>query len=521
MGTRKGIVYLVGAGPGDAGLLTLRGAECLARADVIVYDHLVNEALLCHASQNAERIYVGKRAGSHTMPQDEINKLLATHATQGKTVVRLKGGDPFLFGRGGEEALYLADHSVPFEVVPGVTSAIAVPAYAGIPVSQRGYNVSVHIITGHEAPEKSESDLDWKALARCEGTLVFLMGVANLDRIAKELIRHGRPSSTPCAVIRWGTLPEQTTVVAPLGEIAERVRAAQISPPAITVVGEVVRLRDQLKWYERKPLFGVRVAVTRPPDQSRELIAYLREAGADVLLTPTIEIHPRPLTEEVRKELELLHSYDWAVFTSANGVHIFFEYLGRVGQDARSLADLRIAAIGDKTAEALSQHGIRADVTPDRFVQEALASAIPVLSGDRVLIPRAAAARDALERDLTARGGKVRVLPLYDTRVCESGVTQLLRELREGRVHVVTFTSASTFESLAESAHDADLPQLLQNVLLASIGPITSAAITRKGCRVAIEASHHNAQGLAEAIIEFFANERSRSALEETKEVSS
>jgi uroporphyrinogen III methyltransferase/synthase len=507
-----GTVYLVGAGPGDAGLITLRGVECLEEADVIVYDHLVNESILSHAPAASERIYVGKQAGSHTRTQDEINELLAEKAREGKAVVRLKGGDPFLFGRGGEEAIHLAGQRIPFEVVPGVSSAVAVPAYAGIPVTQRNVNVSLHIVTGHEDPEKDEPDIEWDVLGRCDGTLVFLMGVGNLPHIVEQLRRYGKDPATPVALIRWGTLPEQETLVSTLAGVVAEARRVNFLPPAITVIGPVVDLRSLVGWVERKPLFGVRAALTRPADQGRELAARLRRAGADVLTTPTIRVRPRELSEVVHREFEALPSYDWVVFTSANGVRVFFSMLFEAKRDARALSDARIAAIGEKTAETLLEFGIRADLVPREFAQEGLARAIHVTRGDRVLIPRASAARDVLEQDLTRRGAKVRVLPVYDTVADKDGIAQLKHHLTRGRIHLVTFTSSSTVGSFAEAVKAEDIPRLFSDVTVASIGPVTTAALQKTGIKVDIEATKYTSDGLADAILAHFRKRKKISA---------
>lgn len=500
----SGKVFLVGAGPGHPDLITRRALDCLAQADVVVYDHLANPLLLEAAPKEAERVYVGKTAGHHTLTQDEINALLVDRARAGRTVVRLKGGDPFVFGRGGEEALVLAREGIAFEIVPGVTSAVAVPAFAGIPVTHRGKAVSFHVFTAHEADDKNESALDWQTIAKLEGTLVFLMGVSTLARVAHQLVSHGRPPDTPVAVIRWGSTPEQVTIVGTLQDIAEKVEAARLAPPAVTVVGRVVELREALRWFEFLPLFGHRIALTRPAEQSEELAQALRRAGADVVITPTIAIRPRPLDESIRTELLRLHAYQWVIFTSANGVNIFFDYLDRLGLDARALSESRIAAIGDKTAQVLRQRGIRADVVPGRFVQEALADALPVQPHDRVLVPRAAVARDALERQLTQRGAKVHILPVYDTLPNPDGIRLLRNELDAKRVTVVTFTSASTVESLAESLSREELANLFSGVGIASIGPLTSAAVRKIGLAVSVEASVHTAAHLAQAIIEHF-----------------
>jgi uroporphyrinogen III methyltransferase/synthase len=499
----QGKVYLVGAGPGDVGLVTRRAVRCLEAADVVVYDYLVNPALLAYCRAGAELVYVGKKAGDHTLSQEQINNLLLEKAQQGKCVVRLKGGDPFVFGRGGEEALCLAQSGVPFEIVPGVTSAVAVPAYAGIPVTHRGMAVSFHVFTAHEAPDKPESDLDWKSIARLDGTLVFLMGVRTLDHVVNELLRHGYPATAPVALIRWGTLPEQEVLTGTLKDIVQRAREHNFAPPAVTVIGEVVQLRQQLRWAEKKPLFGYRIALTRPREQSLELAELLEHHGADVLITPTIKIHPRPLNDEIRAEIRRLSDYQWVVFTSANGVKIFCEYLEHFGLDARAFSESRIAAIGDKTAQTLREHGLRADAVPSRFVQESLAEAIPVRPNDRVLIPRAAVARDALERMLLDRGARVKVLPVYDTLPDDEGIRALIEGLTSKRINGIVFTSASTVEGFAARLTPALRADIAANVLVASIGPLTSAALKKAGITPTVEAKVHTGSHLAQAILEY------------------
>jgi uroporphyrinogen III methyltransferase/synthase len=508
--SQSGKVYLIGGGPGDVGLVTAKAYQILAQADVVVYDHLANPVLVDTAPPAAERIYAGKKAGAHAMSQEDINALLIEKARAGKCVARLKGGDPFVFGRGGEEALALAQAGIPFEIVPGVTSAIAVPAYAGIPVTHRDMASAVHIFTGHEAGEKDATKLEWKIISQLSGTLVFLMGASNLPIIVQELVRHGRSADTPAAVIQWGTMPEQVTVTGTLDDICKRAKEAGIGSPAVTVIGETVRLRKHLKWFEVKPLFGCRVALTRPFDQSEEIADILRNAGADVIVTPTIAVKARPLDEEFRTELLRLHGYDWVIFTSTNGVNIFFDHLSAMGKDARSLSDCRLGAIGEKTAETLRSHGIIPDAIPGRFVQEALAEAIPVRANDHVLIPRAAVARDALEKMLVERGAKVRVLPLYDTLPDKEGVQRLLAALSERRVNVVTFTSASTFESITKFTTSDELKKIFCGVTISSIGPVTTSVIQKFGLEVSVEAAVHTGRHLAEAIISYWQEKTKR-----------
>lgn len=503
---QRGRVYLVGAGPGDQGLLTLRGAECLAESDVVVYDYLANQVLLGRAPAGAEKIYVGKTANHHTLTQDEINEVLASRALEGKVVTRLKGGDPFVFGRGGEEALYLRERGIDFEVIPGISSAIAAPAYAGIPVTQRNMAIGFTVVTGHENPEKGEPAADWEALARTGGTLVLLMAVGNLRTIAGELIRHGRSPQTPVALVRWGTTPDQETLVSTLEKVADDVERSGLKPPAVTVIGEVVGLREQLAWAEKRPLFGLRAAVTRPAEQSATLEAALRKAGAEVLITPTIRTVARALEDSARREIEALAAgqYQWVVLTSVQAVRVFFGWLFDCGLDARALAGTAVAAIGERTAEVLWERGIVPDLVPREYVQEGLAGAVSIRQGDRVLIPRASAARDVLETELTRRGAEVRVLPLYDTLADEDGITALRGQLEKRRLKLVTFTSASTFERFAETVGAATAKELLDEVLVVSIGPATSAVLRAHGLTRIVEATKSTSAGLAEAAVRHF-----------------
>lgn len=502
MARKNGIVYIVGAGPGDVGLITVRGAECLAQSDVVVYDNLANELLVDHAPKFAERIFVGKEASHHSMSQDDINYLLVEKARAGLRITRLKGGDPFLFGRGGEEATYLAQHDVDFEVVPGVTSALAVPAYAGIPVTHRSVNGSLHIVTGHENVQGVGPDIDWAVLAQARGTIVFLMGVGNLATIVARLNEHKVSMRTPIALIRWGTMPEQQTLISTLGEVAEDVRRLSFSAPAVGVIGEVVKLRQEIAWAERRPLFGVRAAVTRPEGQDKQLAEQLRQLGAEVLSAPTIRIRETALTDEIKAELRAVAEgkYHWIVFTSASAVRIFREHLLKCDKDMRALARVKVAAIGERTAESLLEIGIKADLLPSTARQEGLVGAMCTHPGERVLIPRASVARDVLEKELAARAVDVKVLPLYDTRPDRDGIARLRKLLTRGRVHLVTFTSASTFEKLAEAIKAEDLPKLFSEVTVASIGPATSEAIRTAGVKIHIEAANANIEEMCAGI---------------------
>jgi len=484
----SGCVYLVGAGPGDPGLLTRRGAEVLETADVVVFDRLANSALLDLAPPTAERISVGKAPGAVEMGQDDISALLVERGKAGERVVRLKGGDPFVFGRGGEEAEALAAAGVPFEVVPGITSAIGAPAYAGIPVTHRGVSTHFTVVTGHEDPGKDRSDVDWEALARAGGTLVILMGAGRVEDIAQRLIAGGLATDTPVAAVRNGTRPDQQTVRTTLGEI----EAAPIEAPSAIVVGEVAAL--DLQWFESRPLFGRTVVVTRAREQVSELRGRLETLGADVIELPAIAIEPLAFS------LPLISDYSWIVFTSVNGVSAFFgRGLTTAGLDSRALAGVRIAAIGVGTATELARRGITADLVPDRFVAESLLEAFPEPSerGERVLIPRAEQARDVLPDGLQDAGYRVDVLAVYRTvpaRLDPEGIARVAR----GEVDAVTFTSSSTVTNFCDAVGTLPDPQ----PLVVSIGPITSNTATERGLRVDAEAAEHTIDGLIATLTE-------------------
>ncbi|MET0615609.1 MAG: uroporphyrinogen-III C-methyltransferase [Thermoleophilaceae bacterium] len=500
----SGIVYLVGAGPGDPGLMTRRSLELIASADAILYDRLIPPGALDGTRPDAELRYVGKEPGAAALSQEEINALLVELGRAGRRVVRLKGGDPFVFGRGGEEAEALAATGVPFEVVPGVTAGVAAPAYAGIPVTHRDAASAVAFVTGHEDPEKPDSALDWDALARFPGTLVFYMGIKRLPLIAERLTSAGRDSSEAAAVIERGTYPGQRTVFDTLGGIAARVEAEEIRAPAITVVGAVARLRETIAWLEGRPLHGDVVAVTRARAQASGLAGRLRELGAEVVETPAIRIEPRPVEGDLRAAIDEVREYALVCFTSPNGVHLFFDALGRdvgaaapatSGGDARNLAGATVAAIGPGTAAALLEHGIRADIVPERFVAEALVDALAgvELEGRRALIARAAEARSVLPDALRERGARVDDVAVYDT------VAEPLTDSQRAalaRATYVTFTSSSTVRFLLESG--ARPPA---GARIVSIGPVTSATAEQHGLTVDVEAEQHDIDGLVDALI--------------------
>jgi uroporphyrinogen III methyltransferase/synthase len=497
-----GKVWLVGAGPGDPGLITVAGLDQIKKADVIVYDRLASDHLLANARRDAELIYVGKLPGdSHD--QKGINQVLIDKAREGKHVVRLKGGDPFVFGRGGEEAEDLRAAGIEFAVVPGVTSSIAVPAYAGIPVTHRGVAVSFAVITGHEDPTKEESGVDWPRLATAVDTLVFLMGVKALPDIVANLTANGRAPETPVAVIHKGTTPEQRTVTGTLGNIVQRVQDAGITPPAITVVGEVVRLHDAISWFENRPLFGKRVLITRTRRQASVLAQLLAEEGAIPVELPSIEIEPVEDRAAIEAGIERLRAgdYAWAGFTSANAVELFFELLADTSLDARAFGSAHVFAIGAATADALRERGIRADVVPGEYVAEAVVEAIKphLRKGDRVFLPRAELAREELVRGLEGLGASVDEIPLYRSAIPSGTPPEALDALREGHIDIVTFTSSSTVHNLVTMLGGTEA---LQRPLIACIGPITADTARELGLRVDVMAREYTVGGLVEALKE-------------------
>jgi uroporphyrinogen III methyltransferase/synthase len=500
-----GRVWLIGAGPGDPGLMTVAGVAALAEAEVVVYDRLVNARLLKLAPSSAERIFVGKEAGAHALRQEEINALLVEKARQGKRVARLKGGDPYVFGRGGEEAEALAAAGIPFEVVPGVSSAVAVPAYAGIPVTHRGLASSFAVITGHEDPSKAETAIDWSKLATAVDTLVFLMGAATLPQIVEKLVEHGRAAATPVAVIRWGTTPAQQVVTGTLADIARRVKEARLQPPAVTVVGEVVRLRETLRWFDSpgaKPLFGKRVLVTRTREQASALSDLLRREGAEPIELPALELVPRDDPRRLGRALRALARgrYQWVVFTSANGVDTFFRHLKEAGHDARAFAGARVCAIGPGTAAALAARGLQADLVPEEFVAESVVEALArqKVAKSRILVPRAEGARRELVRGLRALGARVDELPLYVAAPPVAPEREALRRLRAGEVDVVTFASSSAVKNLLKLLEGDTTP--LKGPLIACIGPVTARTARQAGLEVGVEAKEHTIPGLVRAL---------------------
>lgn len=500
---KTGRCYLVGAGPGDLGLVTLRAKQLIERAEVVIYDYLCNPEMLQWAPEGAEFIYAGKRAGAHTMTQDEINALLVEKTRSGHQVVRLKGGDPFLFGRGGEEAQALAAASLAFEVVPGVTSAIAAPAYAGIPVTHRGMTSHVTFFTGHEDPEKTESSIDFEALARLGGTQVMLMGVERIEAIARQMLAHGVRPDLPVALIRWGTTSRQEIVRGTLGNIAQRVAERKFAPPAVAVFGEVASLGEELPWEQARPLAGKRIVVTRTRKQAGALSEQLRDLGAEVVELPTIRIEPPSDLRAFAELVQDAHSYDWIVFTSPNGVTAFFEMFYKLYDDAREIGGVRIAAIGPATAQRVRDFHLKVDLQPKEFVAEAVLREFKE-QGDvenlRILIARAEEARDLLPKGLGTLGAIVDVAITYRTVAETKDRTEARSRLAAEGADMITFTSSSTVENYL--ALGLPWPAGMQ---VASIGPITSKTARDRGLTVAVEASRHDIPGLVDAIRRFFA----------------
>ena len=524
----NGKVYIVGAGPGDIGLLTVKGLKCLRKAEVVVYDFHLNAQVLNYINHDAEFIYAGKRGGQHTLTQEQINQILVEKAKEGRIICRLKGGDPFVFGRGGEEAEVLAGNGVEFEIVPGVSSAIAAPAYAGIPLTHRLYSSSFAVVPGYEDATKEESSIDWAKLSTGVGTIVFLMTVKNISLACQRLIDNGRSPDTPVAVIRWGTRPEQATIVSDLKNIARLVKEEDIRPPAVMVVGDVVKLRDTLKWYEKKPFFGQRVLVTREHSGGFEP---LEELGAEIMEFSTIEIMPPQDWKELDQAISKINSYDWIILTSANGVKYFFKRFFETDRDIRDLKGIKICAIGTKTAIEVKKYGIKVDLVPEEFNAEGLIEAftkeirsqktenppIPPLSkggkggfgselrGMRFLLPRAEVARETFPEKVKELGGEIDVVTAYRTVKPEVHGKRLRRFLKEGRISIATFTSASTFNNFMEIMGE-DARDLLKGVAIAVIGSVTAKAVEKAGLKVDIMPKKATIEAMVEEIIEWVKN---------------
>ena len=504
---KTGTVYLVGAGPGDIGLLTVKGMHCLERAEAVVYDFHLNAQILNYINKDAEFIYAGKRGGHHTMTQDEINDMIVLKAKEGKNVCRLKGGDPFIFGRGGEEAERLRAEGILFEVVPGISSSIAAPAYAGIPLTHRKYSSTFAVIPGYEDVTKEESTIDWSKLATGVGTLVFLMAVKNLPQLTAKLIEHGRPADTPVAVVRWGTRADQVTLVSTLDKIADDVKARDIRPPAVMVVGEVVKLRDSLNWYEEKPLFGVRIMATR---ESIAGFERLQDMGAEVMAFPTIKIvDPKdfaPLDNSIKAIADGSRVPDWLVLTSGNAVERFFNRHFELGFDVRDLKGIRVCAVGSKTAKKIEARGIRVDIIPEKFNAEHLTAAIAKdhggkLEGVKFLMPRAEVGSDVFPDAVKKLGGEVDVPVAYRAARPTHRPRRLIQFLREGKISVATFTSGATFTNFMDIVEGSC--DMLKDVAIAVMGPVTKKAVEDAGLTVDIMPERATMEALADEIIKW------------------
>lgn len=494
-------VYLIGAGPGDPGLITHKGMQAIAAADVVVYDYLASDMLLALARPDAEFVYVGKVAGNHAMPQDEINRLLVRKAQEGKVVARLKGGDPYIFGRGGEEGEELADAGVPFEEIPGISSTIAGPAYAGIPLTHRSLASSVTLITGHEDASKPGSVHNWDALAKSASTLVFVMGMKNLPDISRNLINAGMDPDTPAALVHWGTTDHQRSLASTLGDLPHAAVREGFANPSVIVVGQVVRMRAKLNWFEKRPLFGRTVVVTRAREQASDSAALFAKLGARVVQFPTIGIRPLDDYAELDAALQRLSSYSWLVFTSVNGVRFFRERLAAAHLDARALAGVKVAAIGPATADAVHQMGIVADFVPQAYVAESVAEGLIALGiqGQRFLLPRAAEAREVLPEKLREAGATVDIVPVYETRPVAENRDKLLEELEAGRIDCVTFGSSSTVRHFLD-AIPADTLRAHPETKLACIGPVTAKTLEDAGLKPDILPSAYTIPALVEAV---------------------
>jgi uroporphyrinogen III methyltransferase/synthase len=515
---KTGKVYLVGAGPGDPGLITLKGLKCIAKAHVLIYDRLISSHLLSYAHPEAWLIYAGKQPDRHTLAQGEINRLLVEWALKGYTVTRLKGGDPFLYGRGGEEAEFLSENNIPFEIVPGITSAIAAPAYAGIPVTHRNFTSSFAVITGHEDPSKNQGGIAWDKIATGIGTLVFLMGVGNLPFIVQKLVENGRSPATPAALIYRGTSPEQRAVTGCLGDIVERARSINFKHPAVIVVGEVAALRDKLRWFEDRPFFGKRIVVTRSREQAGVLAEKILELGGEPFEFPVIEILPPQNYAPLDRAIEQIHTYHWLIFTSVNGVKFFFERLRYHKRDIRDLKGLHLCAIGPRTRETLEEKGLLVEYVPPEYRAEAIIKGLAgvLKAGEKVLLPRAHMARKVLPEKLASLGAVVDSVETYRT-VRGNGDVELLRQMLEKKmIHAIIFTSSSTVtnfvELLAGNGERGDyLQQMLEGVTLASIGPVTTETSRKEGLRIDVEASEYTIDGLLAALLAFFQSKPAQS----------
>ena len=495
-------VFLVGAGPGDPGMLTLRAKEIIESCDIMIYDYLANADFLKWCKPDCEILYVGKKGGDHTLPQDKINELIVDRARSGKIVCRLKGGDPYVFGRGGEEGEELVEAGIDFEVVPGITAGVAAAAYAGIPVTHRDHTTSVCFITGHEDPTKEESGNNWSVYGQSNSTLVFYMGVGNLPMIAENLMKNGRAADTPVALVRWGTRCNQTSFVSTLERVAKEAEERRWKAPSIIVVGGVCGLHDKLGWFEKRPMLGKGVIVTRAREQASGLVKTLTDLGACVHEFPTIAVEPLDDYEAVETAILQLARYQWVVFTSVNGVKFFWQQLAAAGLDSRIFCGMQIAAIGPATADALRERGINPDFVPEKYVAEHVVAGLLErgIQGSDVLIPRAKVAREVLPEELKKAGCNVTVLPVYETRLVQASGDEIVEAMKAGSIRYVTFTSSSTVENFFDLV-DPDVFRTFSGVKIASIGPVTSQTIAKLGFTPDIEAEDYTIPGLVEALL--------------------
>lgn len=500
------MVYIVGAGPGDPKLISVKGLECLKKADVVVYDRLANKQIINNAKINAEIIYVGKAAGKAIYSQPEINELLFNKVQEGKIVIRLKGGDGFIFGRGGEEAAYLNDKGANYEIVPGISSGYAVPAYAGIPVTYRGISSSVSFVAGHEDITKSKSTIKWSELAKNTDTVVFLMGMKNLQFITNELIEHGKDKNTPVAVIRRGTTSSQKTICGTLDNISQKIKNAKISPPAIVIIGDVVNLREKIMWYEKKPLFGKKILITRAKEQAWGFAEKIYEFGGEPLFFPTIKIVDPDSYEKFDSTIDKLDkdrkAYDWIIFTSSNAAKKFFQRIFSLGKDIRIIGSLKVAVVGKSTKKVLGQFGIKADFVPDKFVAESIVEGLKkiVSPGEKILFPKAEITRDVIPNELRKIGIAVDELVVYKTISEDKMPQDVLEMLKAGNIDYITFTSSSTAKNFAKLA-GGTTSNILSKTKICSIGPITSKTLNELGYKVDIEAKEYTTDGLLKTII--------------------
>ncbi|WP_027178523.1 uroporphyrinogen-III C-methyltransferase [Maridesulfovibrio bastinii] len=496
-------VYLIGAGPGDPGLLTVKAKEILETADVLIYDYLANSEFLSYAKEGVEILYVGKKGGDHTLPQDKINELIIEKAREGKTVARLKGGDPYVFGRGGEEAEELVEAGIDFEVIPGITAGVAAPAYAGIPVTHRDFTTSVCFITGHEDPTKEKTGHNWEVYAKSTSTLVFYMGVKNLPMIAENLIKNGRDPETPVSLVRWGTRCNQQSFVSTLDKVAAEAEKLGFKAPSIIIVGGVCSLHDKLGWFEKKPLLGKGVIVTRAREQASGLVSTLGKLGACVYEFPTISIEPLDDYEAVEKAVLSLVSYDWLIFTSVNGVKYFWKQLDEIGLDARILGGIEVAAIGPATADALRDKGIKPDFVPEKYVAESVVEGLleKGIAGKKVLIPRAKVAREVLPQELEKAGAEVEILPVYETRLSNNDPEPIRAAFKETKIHYLTFTSSSTVHNFFELISPKEFELHKDNVKIACIGPVTAKTLSEYGFSPDVQPEEYTIPALVDELV--------------------